>query len=1476
MAARHAVAVRGLTVATLGFVARSIFSRMKSKVSPPNGGEPDDAARVQGDGSDGNPSQEQSGDADPHGAELDETVSEGIGVPETSDDPQKGDSSEKSEDSEDSQSQSVEEATARWAESISSMLREDAEQFMAHRIRLGDVHPGGVAQLYVDHPTRLDTLIRESTALKHATSRVESLLKVVADKRELHGLLDVHLAIGTATWDALKAAAGETADVPVMMRRVDLDADDDGTLTLELLPGVEVNSRLLRALERAGVNVDPEHLGELMRGPDGFLPGRAFDYLRAVGQALPGFELREEHVLGLYSHPAGNIYRQLDNVDELKESEVFRALTGDPEARSAVGISLPEPNPFDRDPWKEIGLGDQSPQELDVVETVAQGSSVLVRTSGRDRCVKATASFAAAVAQSGRSVLVISNDSHFREALAQTFSSSRTSAIVADFGLPGADQDIAQRLLDAATSEEMVESDAAVDELRSELRRSRETLAAYTEALHEPFEPWNVSAFQALQVLTDLTSLPNPPSTQVRFPETVLSMISNDGGAQTLDLFERASAVGLLEEERDDGPWRGVSIGDVEDVGPILRSLGRLTGSLLPAIRMQMSTTAARCELRQASTLRLWKKQLELLAGVREVLDTFRPEVLESSPADMVVATASKQWRKSKNINLKGPQRRDLVRRARDLVRPGVHVEDLHGALVRVQAVRLEWAGQSDRDSWPTVPDSIRELESTWADAQSELEVLRPHLEPIYGDLDAIYVEELDSIFQQLYQDPQGALEVPEAALIVEEISRKGLTPLVEDMRARGVSADQISLELDLAWWASALGYMLGAEPRLGGFDPATLQDVLERTKTLDALQVESLGPELVRLVRARAWETLGLYPQPRKELISALGDGTNPLDLFAGSNLPWDLMPIVVAAPGEANVLVGPSRSIDCVIIAGFKELPAAALIPVISRAKQVVAVEDSRQPSDVSALLGDSLSVIEIKSPPTLTGQLAARILESLRTNKSHVVIPTPASASPVTFVHADGRGTPAPGVHAIESSKAEVDLVVSMVSDHLQESDDPLFVLTLTERHAEQIRAALGRISAGDAQLREALEAVGGAENIVGLPGTFEGTNAAKVILSVGFAKTPHGRVIHSFGPLSTEEGATLMEALALAVGDNVTVVTSLSAGDIDDSRLRYAGERALHDLLRLEEALDPSVGQVPGVQEDHEPEQLLQDLAERLHGLGLDVVPNLGSAEGLKIPLAIGHPEAPGQLLVAVMTDNDEYMAERSQRVRNSHWARTLESLGWKVRTVLSMSVFIDPNREARRIVELTLDAVDDYYARVGLPHTPAAAAALGVPTDAVEEPSDTSTGEAPDPSPSESGRQRAQGPVADGERPEAPIDGEPVDTDGREGDESEGSSQTESLRTAGDGEVAVVDVDNADIVIQEHTGARGARPSFARGLPLAAYSDDQLDELALWIRGDFVDRKDEEVAEELRALLGITRRGAQTDAVLLNVARRTRG
>nr|WP_259559551.1 hypothetical protein [Brachybacterium sillae] len=69
---------------------------------------------------------------------------------------------------------------------------------------------------------------------------------------------------------------------------------------------------------------------------------------------------------------------------------------------------------------------------------------------------------------------------------------------------------------------------------------------------------------------------------------------------------------------------------------------------------------------------------------------------------------------------------------------------------------------------------------------------------------------------------------------------------------------------------------------------------------------------------------------------------------------------------------------------------------------------------------------------------------------------------------------------------------------------------------------------------------------------------------------------------------------------------------------------------------------------------------------------------------RIELALGHPELPGRMLVAVDTDGEPYVNTPSQRERDRLRAERLESAGWSTERVWSWALFIDPEGEAERI------------------------------------------------------------------------------------------------------------------------------------------------------------------------------------------------
>src|SRR5690606_13884973 len=113
----------------------------------------------------------------------------------------------------------------------------------------------------------------------------------------------------------------------------------------------------------------------------------------------------------------------------------------------------------------------------------------------------------------------------------------------------------------------------------------------------------------------------------------------------------RAAALGAFRLRASDTPWYGAVLTSAEHATQTLARVRDLD-RLLPTLIDQVEATAAQTGLDEATTLRQWSEQLELLEGIRSSLDIFLPQVFERSAADLAAATASRAWRDQHGIDL--------------------------------------------------------------------------------------------------------------------------------------------------------------------------------------------------------------------------------------------------------------------------------------------------------------------------------------------------------------------------------------------------------------------------------------------------------------------------------------------------------------------------------------------------------------------------------------------------------------------------------------------------------------------------------------------------------------------------------------------------------------------------------------------------------------------------------------------------------
>lgn len=1252
-------------------------------------------------------------------------------------------------------------------------------------LELTHAHPSGVAQLFAGRTTALANLFREGVSLPTARRRARAVAARATEQTERFGIAPTFLAIGVASWtvDAtastshddvaalarIAGSAGDPADdatdapapagprtvhAPVLLRPVRLAerTSGDGDFEIGLEPTAELNPFLARALRARGALLDPTALAASAFDGGGFDPRAVTERIHALGTAvLPGFELVEKLLVGSFVHPGQALVDDLDAlvglehndlvvalahldledahlVQHAKESDVPAAeLPDDAPAAAArihVAQELPPVRLADEDPADERGVGDLDRAQRHALDAVTSGRHVLVDApAGADVAGTITAILADAAA-SGRSVLYVPGHRRAAEQVLARMTEHGIDDLVLDIEPSSSWRaGVSRRLLAAMTLEPPYVDRQALGRTRADLIDTRRRLAGYMRSLHLVRAPWDVSAYDVLQSLARLTAERPSPSTHVRLDLAAATALRGDARLEAADDLVRASELGAFMLRPGATPWFGADLVDDDAAADALARAARLADSLLPTVLAQVEHVRRTAGLVEPRTVREWGDRLTMLDGLRTTLDVFQPMIFERTAAGLVAATADARTRRETHDDMTALQRRRLVKQAKDMLRPGTRVPDLHAALVEVQAQREAWTAVCPGGGWPILPDGLADMEQTWDELVADLDALAAVLAttPAGADLLDTPLDDLVARLRALADDREALDHLPERTRLVRSLAARGLGDLVTDLRDRRVDVGLVVAELELAWWATAFEAILAEDRSLAIYDGAGLEDLAQRFRALDRAHVAGLpGPVLVA---ALSGITLAVrrHPDDAEELFAELLEGRfgglrDALDRYPA--LVRALRPVVVASPTLVPHVMPPSRTVDLVVLDAVHHLPLDALLPAIARARQVVVVGDPRRAS------GTGLhNLARLLPSVTLTADVSARdqdLVELLARHGYDGVLrttPLPVTRELVTFEDVAGAGVPAAD-GTVLTTQAEVARVVEMAVEHaLVRPEESLAIITLSATHAERVREALHTEVRRNPALTTFFSAEQPEPVVVADMTAVAGLVRDAVILSVGFGRTPHGRVLHRFGAVAEPTGeAMLLDALAVSRA-RLDVIASFSAADLDPERLRAPGTRLLAGLLELAERrthAGPTV-RTEAVEAGLNPDRLVIDLAERLWRAGLLVETDFGVPGGERIPLVVGHPDLPERMLVAVLTDDDAYIAEESVRVRDRQRAEHLERLGWTVVQVWSAAAFLDPVKEANRIRTAVLDAA------AALRQTPLfGGAALGHTTDELAE------------------------------------------------------------------------------------------------------------------------------------------------------------
>jgi hypothetical protein len=1161
------------------------------------------------------------------------------------------------------------------------------------RIELSATHPGGLPQFITGKTTLLSNLIRDELALRNARLAAGEITQKGIELRSMRGIESVHLAIGLAEW-----RHGElefTAPVllrPVAIRRYGRDFE------LKLKGQPFLNPELARALhDQFQITLDADAFVALAITNGAFKPQPVIDRLRGLTSHLPWFNVVPRLVVSSFA----DVGRALAADATKLEHPLLDAVAGNPTARRVIETAYNPVVPIGQDarpPATDTLLLDADPEQENVVAQIAAGNSLVVKTlpgtGGTQTIVNAIGSL---VGQHKR-VLVVS---------ARRSSLDGISHRLAQVGLAGVavtPRTLRRDLVQAITRNEKA-TQPKVGDVDDALVRLRKVLLDYRSALTRRDPALGVSVLDALGELARLAQLPSPPSTTARLDRQALERIAHDRASAAATLI-KAAALGEFRYGPGDSPWYGASFNSTAEATSAHQLAKRVNQIELPRLLERASGLIQQTKLRPFETITELGIYLRLLLDIRETLDKFQPAVYDRSLTELIAATSSRR----DSSEMSSTSRRRLRKLAEEYLRPGVHVSDMNESLRRIQQQRTLWQRYVVAGATPEVPVGIADVHVAFQRVHEDLTVLDVPLgnAGTTRQLANRPVKELVYTISGLAADSEVLANLHERTALLSTLREHNLDPLMTDLSQRHVSEQNVSAELELAWWQSVLESMLGSDKALLNANTQVLDRLEADFKLVDEAHASSAG-QLLAWLLAETWK-IGIvdYPEEADQLRRLLrADRATPARLNESApHLGRVLAPVWLASPYEIAGLTD-RMTFDAVLLVDAGATTFAENVGAIRRAKQVVAfgdpvtqtpspfetgitevgVDSEREAADsdisVDALHADSALARLGELLPTLTltrsyragGEDLAELVNHRFYGGRIDSLPWAGSflghgSLTLNYV-AGGHGMPDAESGAVESVDAEVAKVVELVMEHaVKRPRESLMVITASARHAVRVNQAVlaafaKRTDLSDFILKDRAEPF----TVLTLEQAVA-QSRDRVIFSIGYGRTPHGRLLSNFGSLGEPGGDRLLAIGMTRARRSMDIVSCFRPADIDADRQRH-GILALSQVLSETEAREADVG-VPDASES-----MLVDLAGRLERLGLTV--SLGHRG--KLALAVSHAGR------AVVVETDAVVGRASLRESLRLRPEVLRRLGWHYLRVHSFELFSAPDVVAARVAAL---------------------------------------------------------------------------------------------------------------------------------------------------------------------------------------------
>lgn len=1241
-----------------------------------------------------------------------------------------------------------------WAEQMEIYTGPDAmldfNQVDYVHIDLTDANSSGVAQMFMGRKTRLSTILRDKAKLEAGMVAARALRTKIFELSVEHGLDAGYFVAGTASW--LSRDVREDGMVsekrfiaPILMAPLAITphpTSDDFEVTLT--GPAQLNPAMVRQIKKEyGVDLGTMDVAQLANSMRKLDPEPVIERMRATTGTIPGMTIRSNYFISTFA----DLKESTGELPATAHTDLVRELAQlklNPLERPFVAPVYNTREPVDsRDLATDMLVFDADAAQQDIIDLAHLGHSFTVTAAPGTDSLRTATNIAAALMNRGKSVLVVgekrSTLTDIRQPLEKAGLTDLSFDLLAERDAEGNRKEFIQAVVRNENT-----AVPNLTQVLTDLEQTRTKLRGHTESLRFTESRWGCSVYEALQTLAALTAQNPAPATHVRLDRATMDALTQR--TATAQKLQRLAELGGFRPSTRASAWHRAKLLDTDETAAAHELVKNLRASL-DTLRAKMRIMADEAGIKEAISMNQWDQQLDLLERIQDTLTRFSSDIFDRPVTDLIAATATGTWRREHGIDMSSMQRSRLRKAAKEYIRPGVNIGDLHEQLFVVQGQREEWISQVLDERVPTVPENLAELRRELGNLTEDFAGLAIVLEdsPAGTRFEQSTLNALTERLTALIDDEYLLHTLPERVALFAELDAAGLHTLLADLYERQIAKDAVAAELELAWWQTALEMMLESQ-EIEILDGDTLRDLEARFRRADYSFVASGAARLHARVadlwkdRIQADEAGAAY------LRSQLRGHEFDLSLLLENAAPMatTLLPLWITSPFALSRSVPATVRFDAVILLDAESTPLAANLPALTRAEQVIALGDPHSgfptPFMVSAVTGSlpapkhqkivstfdalnqllparSLAMVNRAVDPALFGYLNEHFYDQKLVSYSWgEEITDGIEALSLEYVDTKGRVS---DNASLDSPSPEVQRVAELVIEHAYRSpQQSLAVVTTTARHAQRIAAAVRDLLTRYPQFSPFFAAGAEAFRVVDI------TRAADierdvVIFALGAGKTAQG-ASHHFGALS-ERGGRQNFVLAVTRARHLTkLITCVTPEDLDPQRL----EHGAFDIYRLllayrreqeakaeRELTAPITDKLPVNEFLHSDDLeaidmgdwLLNDLVRRLGNYPVELHESRNPlisliATGQEDSLLAGampsprarkllqdvERQAPARVPVAVVSDGSDTYAAMSVRERTRLLPELLARTGWNHMTCWTIEVFSDPGTAVGRI------------------------------------------------------------------------------------------------------------------------------------------------------------------------------------------------